>query len=46
MVICNQGVIWHGGEEGPAAEWFKLAGSRNARDSTPCKGVRFSLEIR
>lgn len=34
MAICDQGVIWHRGQEGPSAEAFKLDGSKDARDRT------------
>lgn len=34
VVNCDQGLIWHGGQEG-----VKLAGSRNVR--TPCKCMKF-----
>lgn len=31
MVICDQGMIWHGGQEGPTTEWVTLADEiRNA----------------
>lgn len=30
--MCDQGMIWHGGQEGPAAESDKVDGNRNARD--------------
>ena len=44
MVICDQGMFWQGGQEGPDAEGVKVAGSRDARDRrTPCKGVQFPL---
>lgn len=43
MVIHDRGIIWHGGQEGPAAQWFKLAASRHARLRTPCKEMRFPL---
>lgn len=29
-VICEQGIMWHGGQGGPTAEQVKLAGSRDA----------------
>lgn len=34
MVICDQGMIWHTGQEGPSAQAFKLDGSKDARDRT------------
>lgn len=34
MVICDQGMIWHTGQEGPSAEAFRLDGSKDARDRT------------
>lgn len=47
MVICDEGMIWHGGQEGPSVEGVKLTGSRDARyRMTPCKGVKFADEIR
>ena len=30
VVICDQGMIWHGGQEDPTVEGIKLSGSRNA----------------
>jgi len=42
MVICDQGMIWHGGQE-----MVTLAGGRDARDGTgPCKGVKFPYVMR
>lgn len=32
VVMCDQGMLWHGGQGGPAAGQVTLAGSRNARD--------------
>ena len=47
MVICDEGMIWHGGQEGQSVEGVKLTGSRDARDRmTPCKGVKFADEVR
>jgi len=47
MVVCAEGVIWHGGQEGLSVAGYKLAKSSNASDrTTPCKGVKFADEIR
>lgn len=47
MVIHDQGIIWHGRQEGQNAEGVKVTGSRNVRDRrTPCKGMKFPLVMR
>lgn len=47
MVVCDQEMICHGGQEGPAAEGAELAGNRNVRNRMdPCMGLGKSLCIK
>ena len=45
MVICHQGMIWHGGQEGPATERVTLADEiRNAVVLSHYSGVMPSTQ--
>lgn len=43
MVICDQQMIWHRGQESLSAGWVKLMGSSNARAEQLHVGSKVSL---